>query len=94
MDSSQWYELMIIYGFGYFAIVTVFLLLHIHAYKKGNEIDLNKIEVAATIGSIRSYSINIFIALCSLLIVIIGGAKYAAISGWIYVLIGPASAVN
>jgi uncharacterized membrane protein len=94
IDPSQGDQLMIIYGFGYLLIVLVFILMHIYAYKKRHEIELNEIEELITIGSIRFWGINILIALISLLIVIIGGAKYSAFSGWIYALVGPASAIN
>ena len=94
MDPSQGDQLMIIYGFGYLLIALVFTLLHIHAYKKRYEIELDEIEKLITIGSITSWGINIFIALCSLLIATIGGAKFSAFSGWIYALVGPASAIN
>jgi uncharacterized membrane protein len=94
MDPSQGDQLMIIYGFGYLLIALVFALLHIHAYKKRYEIELDEIEKLITVGSITSWGINIFIALCSLLIAIIGGAKFSAFSGWIYALVGPASAIN
>ncbi len=68
MDPSQSNQLMIIYGFGYLLIVLVFFLLHIHAYKKRDEIELDEVEKLITIGSIRYWAINISIAILSLLL--------------------------
>ena len=94
MDNSQAGQLMLIYGFGYLLIGLVFILFHLHAYKKRDEIGLNEIENILTKGSISFWGINVFTAALSLIIVIIGGIDYVGLSGWIYFLIGPAATVN
>jgi uncharacterized membrane protein len=94
IQGNQVVTLMIIYSAGYFAVFFVFLLMHIHAYKLRVKLELNTLEIVHTINSIRIYIIHISVSILSILISIIGGAGFTAIAGFIYVLLGPAMAIN
>lgn len=94
IQSYQWAQLMIIYGIGFLAISLVFVLFHVHAYRKRLHLKLNEIETLLTRASIESYGISVVIAVISISIVSIGGAGYSAWAGWIYALIGPASGIH
>ena len=40
--ASQMGSLMLIFGIGYFAIFLVFVLLHLHAYRRREQLELNR----------------------------------------------------
>jgi len=90
MDSSlviqnqQWPLLMVLYGVGFIAVYTVFLLLYIHAYRKRYELELNDVEVNITRSCVLSHLLVIGVGLASVLIAALGGVGYASLSGWIY----------
>ena len=85
---------MIIYSTGYFAVFFVFLLMHLHAYKQRILLELNNLEIVHNINSIRVNIIHMSVSVLSILISIIGGAGYTAFAGFIYILLGPAMAIN
>jgi uncharacterized membrane protein len=94
MANAQWTPLMVIYSIGFLAVFLVFALLHWHAYRKRDELELNPIEILTTRSSLWAYGICVIIALFSITIASIGGRNNAALAGWIYFLIGPAETVN
>ncbi len=94
IHGEQWGSLMIIYGLGFLAVFLVFVLLHWRAYRKRSELELNPLEIITTRSSISAYGICVAIALLSISLVAIGGGYRAAMSGWLYALIGPLEAIN
>jgi hypothetical protein len=94
IKGEQWEPLMVIYGLGFLAVFLVFVLLHWHAYRKRHDLALSPLEIITTRSSISSYGICVIIALLSIGIVAFGGGYRAAMSGWLYALIGPLQAVN
>jgi len=86
--------LMIIYSIGFLFIFSTFFLLHLRAYRKRNQLELDEIEMVQTIGRIRANSIAIGIALISIAISVFGGERVAGFAGMVYGLMGPAYAVN
>ena len=74
LDSeSQMGSLMLIFGIGYFAIFLVFVLLHLHAYRRREQLELNTLERFDTISSIQESGLNCTIALVSISLVWLGG---------------------
>ncbi len=94
INGNQVVTLMIIYSAGYFAVFFVFLLMHFHAYKQRVLLELNELEIVHTINSIRINTIHMCVSALSILISLIGGAGFTAIAGFIYILLGPAMAIN
>ncbi len=94
IQGEQWGLLMIIYGLGFLAVFLVFVLLHWRAYRKRRELELNPLEIITTRSSISAYGICVAIALLSIGLVAFGGGARAAMSGWLYALIGPLEAIN
>lgn len=95
LDTSQAIQdqqepaLMMIYGGGFVAVYTIFLLLYFHAYRKREELDLNEVEVLMTKDAMLSFLLVMGIGLTSLLIAALGGVEYVNWSGWIYAFIFP-----
>jgi len=95
LDSeSQMGSLMLIFGIGYFAIFLVFVLLHLHAYRRREQLELNTLERFDTISSIQESGLNCTIALVSILLVWLGGYHYAGLAGVTYMLTGLVMAVH
>lgn len=93
-SSEQMGTLMLIFSVGYFAVFAVFVLLHLHAYRKREALELNTIERFDTVSSIQESALNCAVALGSIGIVLIGGARYASFAGMIYMLTGVVMAAH
>ncbi len=93
-SDGQMGSLMLIFGLGYFAIFAIFVLLHLHAYRRRVALELNALEQFDTIDSIQQSSLNCGIALISIGIVWFGGARYSGVAGMTYMLTGVVLAVN
>lgn len=85
-SHEQMASLMVIFDLGYLAVFGVFALLYFHAYRKRDALRLNELERFDTRASILDSLLNCGIAICSLLIVFIGGPKRAGLAGMIYML--------
>jgi hypothetical protein len=94
VPNDQTSKLMIIFGVGYVAVFSIFVLLYLHAYRKRVELDLNELERFDTRNEIQESAINVATGLISLGLASIGGRRYAALSGWTYMLLGPLLAAN
>jgi hypothetical protein len=89
LDSeSQMGSLMLIFGVGYFAIFLVFVLLHFHAYRRREQLELNTLEQFDTISSIQESALNCAIALVSISLVWFGGYRFSGFAGMTYMLTG------
>jgi hypothetical protein len=89
MQEQQMPELMMIYGAGFIAVYTIFLLLYFHAYRKREELDLNEVEVLMTKDAMLTFLLLMGIGLTSVLIAALGGVKYINWSGLAYASIFP-----
>ena len=88
VDDSQAVTLMVVFGVGYIAVFSVFILLYLHAYRKRAELELNKLEVFDTLENLQENGLNVLVGLISIAIAVIGGPRYTAISGLSYMLLG------
>lgn len=93
-SDSQMGSLMLIFGLGYLAIFIVFVLLHIHAYRLREQLELNTLERFDTISSIQESGLNCGIALVSISMVWFGGYRYSGFAGMTYMLTGVVMAVH
>lgn len=92
-NASEMNMLMIIYSIGFLSIFSVYFFLYLHAYGKREELELDPVETLYTKAGCFSHTINMAIAVLSILIVVFGGSKWAAVAGIVYGLIGPAQGV-
>jgi uncharacterized membrane protein len=92
--KEQMGTLMLIFGIGYVAVFAVFAVLYIHAYRKRAELGLNTLEVYDTRVEIESVLLNTAIGVLSACIAAFGGARFAGVSGWSYMLIGPVLTIH
>ncbi len=87
--AGQASQLMLIYSSGFLVIFLVFMMLYIHAYRQRKWLQLNAVECLKTKISIASNAVLASFAVLSILIVLIGGDKSAALAGWVYGFVGP-----
>lgn len=88
IEAAQIPTLFTIYGLGFIAVSLVFVLMYSHAYRKRQELELNDLEVAATVERIQIYLLNIGIGGISILIALLSSQQYYSWAGWIYFLVG------
>lgn len=86
-------NLMLIYGLGFVGIFTLYLLMYIHAWRKREELDLNRVELHDTITTVWMYGSYVVIGLISCTMAYLNAPNMVAWAGLIYWLIGPTSAV-
>ena len=94
IEAAQAPALMLIYGAGFVAVFLIFALLFQHAYRKRKELDLNAIEAFDTRFSVRHMLLSAAVGVLSMGLVLIGGPKFVALSGWVYFLLGPVLWLN
>jgi len=94
IEGNQIGTLMLIFGIGYLAVFSVFVLLYWHAYRKREALELNVLERFDTRNSIQESALNCGVAVFSICIVLFAGPKYADLSGMAYILTGVAMGAN
>ena len=94
LEGDQLASLMLIFGVGYLAVFVVFVLLYWHAYRKRAALELNQLEVFDTRNSIQECALNCGVALFSMSLLLIGGPKFAGLSGISYMLTGVVMGIN
>lgn len=85
-NGGQVATLMVIFGLGYLAVSVLFVLLYRHAYRTRERLQLNELEVFDTRADIRENALNAGIAAVSIILAVLGGARYGALSGMVYML--------
>ena len=87
VEGNQMATLLLIFGLGYVAVFGVFILLHLHAYRKRSVLGLNELELFDTRNSIQESALKCGIGLLSICIAVFGG-RYSALAGPSYMLVG------
>ena len=90
---GQFRPLMLFYSAGFAMICSLFILMHVHAYRRRVELELDAIECCLTRGAISAQMVSLAIALVSIVLAAMGGVG-TPWSGLIYFLMGPAHFVN
>jgi len=85
--------LMVIYGVGFLTVNTVLFLMHLHAWRRREDLRLSPIQCLELGESLRRFLINGLVALLSIFL-----ARFTSdtgqIAGWSYVLLAPAQTLN
>jgi hypothetical protein len=91
---SQAGTLMVVFGLGYVSVFVIFALLHLHALRMRNALQLDTLELFDTRDNVRETLLNAAIGLLSISVVAIGGSAWSAWAGLTYWLVGPAMGVH
>lgn len=92
-SPEQMRTLMIIYSIGFLSIFSVYFCLYLHAYARRQELELDAVETLHTKTGFLSHTINMAVAVFSILIVVIAGPQGSPFAGMIYALLGPAQGI-
>jgi hypothetical protein len=94
IEGGQMGKMMIIFSVGYVAVFGVFALLYRRAYSKRDELKLNPLEVLDTRTEFGENILHVAIGLLSIGLAAQGSHGFAALSGFCYMLVGPAMTVH
>ncbi len=94
ITNEQAPAMMVIFGAGYVAVFTVFVLLYAHAYRRRRQLELNELEVFDTRGQIEGNALSVAVGLLSIVLALSGGPRMAPAAGMCYWLLGPLMAVH
>lgn len=83
--------LFTIYGAGFIAVFSVFVLLYAHAYRRRRALDLNEIEVFDTKAAIVGDLLYVAVGLLSILVAHLVPPRWIGLAGWTYGLVGVAA---
>ncbi|HET7464437.1 MAG TPA: TMEM175 family protein [Longimicrobium sp.] len=81
--------MMMIFGAGYVAVFLVFVLLHVHAYRLRDALELDEIERFETLDNMRESLLNAAIGALSMTVAGVGGSGWTGQAGMCYWLVGP-----
>lgn len=84
-------EMMLLYSGGLVGIFLMLFLMHLHAWRHRDVLELNEPERLITVGTLREHLIHMSIGLASIALALAG---QVALSGLIYFLVGPAQGLN
>jgi uncharacterized membrane protein len=93
MRSGDWRLLMLVYSGGVLAIFVTFILMHRHAWSRRDALGLDDGDLIGLRFSTRAHMISASLAMVSLTLAFVR-ADLAALSGMIYMLMGPLHAWN
>jgi len=91
VPPGQQATLMEVYGLGYLAVFGMLLLLHVHAWRRREDLELTPLERFITKATMREQAIQIGIAATSVTLAVAGQPGWA---GLVYVTVGPVMALN
>ena len=84
--------LMLIYGAGFAGIFLMLFLMHVHAYRRRDALELNAVEVHDTKTQLLMHGSYVLVGLTSIAIALLVPPRLMSLAGWIYAIIGPMSA--
>ncbi len=94
LEPGQGPLMMAIFGAGYVAVFLLFALLHVHAYRLRDALELNEIERFETRDNLREALLNAAIGALSITIALVGGSRHTGLAGMAYWLVGPVMTAN
>lgn len=94
LAPGQWPMLMVVFGAGYIAVFAIFALLHLHALRCREWLELTEVEVFDTVGNAREAGLNVAVGVASVLLSLYGGEAGPLLGGGVYWLIGPLMWIN
>src|SRR5262245_55307547 len=81
--------MMAIFGGGFVAVFSVFVLLYTHAYRKRRDLELSPLETFDTRVKIQEHLLNVTIGVLSIAFALLVRPELAGLSGYVYFLLGP-----
>jgi hypothetical protein len=88
LTMDQWPAVMMIFAAGYVAVFGLFALLHVHAWRLRDALELNALEQFDTLDNVRETGVHVAIGVAS---IALAGAGQPLLAGSVFWLIGPAA---
>jgi hypothetical protein len=85
-SEHQAAEMMLVFGAGYVAIFLLFALMHAHAWRQREALELNELERFDTRDNIRETLMSVGVGVLSMVMAARSGARFA---GFVYLGVGP-----
>ena len=92
IQSGQVSQLIVIYGVGYVAVFTVFVVMYLYALRKRRVLHLSSLDLHDARYAIEADIINIGTGLGSILLALLGAPPL--IAGFFYLILGPLRAIH
>ena len=89
VEWNQAGQMMLVYGLGYVAVMGVFALMHLHAWRLREVLELNEVEVFDTVGNVRELLLSAGVGLFSIALAVGLSGRWSWVSGIAYMLLGP-----
>jgi uncharacterized membrane protein len=89
LSQSDVPTLMSIYGLGYAAVFGIFAWMHILAYKRRAQLELNELEVMKTRRSVLDHCAMAGFGILSTALALALPVRLSGLAGWVYMFIGP-----
>jgi uncharacterized membrane protein len=94
IKSSQWPQLLVLFGVGFVVVQLVYFLLYWRAYDLRDMLNLDAYEASITREQLQGYLLLAGIGLASIAIALIGGEEASSWAGWVYLLSWPLMAIH
>jgi uncharacterized membrane protein len=94
VTAAQAPTMLELFGAGYVAVFAIFALLHLHALRVGETLELTEMERFETRDNVRESLLNVGVGALSIAVAAIGGPGWARAAGFTYWLVGPLMTVN
>ena len=89
LSSGQWPLLMTVFSAGYLAVFLLFALMHLHAYRLRDALELSPTERYDTLDNVRESLLNVGVALVSIVLAWFAGDRGPLWAGLSYWAVGP-----
>lgn len=86
LSMEQWPAVMMIFAGGYVAVFALFALLHLHAWRLRDALELNALEQFDTLDNVRETGVHVAIGATSIALAVAG---LPMLAGTVFWLIGP-----
>ena len=86
--------MLVVYGAGFAAVFAIFALLYLHAYRKRDLLELNKLECFDTWSELQENALMSLVGMFSIALALMWNPRYMTLAGMSYWLIGPVMYVH
>ena len=86
LNPDQAAQLFVLYGLGFAAVWAIFGLMHLHAYRQADALELTPIERLMTRGQVGVSISRMMLAFGSIAVALCAPPQWLAMAGWVYFL--------
>lgn len=91
MTAAEASKLFVIYGAGFVGVMLLLVLLHAHALRLRDQLQLTPVEIHDTRSAIWQFTAQAVVGLLSIALALMLPVRAVGLAGWTYFLLGPVS---